>query len=160
MMKANPKSKFLIYRKLEERDFGDVSVLYTALVDDVELAPDHVQFSKVISQEGSAIYGAELDGRIVAMATLHVLPNLSKARPVYCLVENVVTLRAFQGQGLGRCVMNAVIEAAWAAGAYKIMLLTGSDAGAKGFYEKLGFSAESKIGMQMRRVPARKITKR
>jgi hypothetical protein len=37
------------------------------------------------------------------------------------------------------------------------MLLTEVEAGARKFYEKCGFSGQSKIGMQMRRIPARKI---
>jgi hypothetical protein len=36
--------------------------------------------------------------------------------------------------------LNKILEAAWSAGAYKVMLLTGKPLGAKGFYEKLGFS--------------------
>ena len=35
--------------------------------------------------------------------------------------------------------MEKLVAAAWAAGAYKIMLLTGKTQGAAGFYRKLGF---------------------
>lgn len=35
------------------------------------------------------------------------------------------------------------------------MLLTGTAFGARGFYEKLGFEADSKHGMIMRRAPQR-----
>jgi hypothetical protein len=48
------------------------------------------------------------------------------------------------------------MQSAWAAGAYKIMLLTGKSLGAKGFYEKLGFSDDRKHGMMIRRAPARR----
>ena len=50
-----------------------------------------------------------------------------------------------------RGVMNALIEAAWAADAYKIMLLTGRRAEARGFYEKLGFDGNEKHGMILRK---------
>ena len=93
------------------------------------------------------------------MATLHLLPNMTYGGRPYGLVENVVTLSAMQGQGLGRAVMEAVIAAAWEADAYKIMLLTGKEAGAKGFYYKLGFSNEQKFGMMLRRVEMRRIMK-
>jgi GNAT superfamily N-acetyltransferase len=79
------------------------------------------------------------------------------ARLVFGLVENVVTLRAFQSQGFGRGVMAMLIHAAWEAGAYKIMLLTGVEAGAYEFYEKLGFSGDSKLGMQIRNIPVRSL---
>ena len=72
-----------------------------------------------------------------------------------CLVENVVTLQAFQGRGLARDVMTALIKAAWAADAYKIMLLTGRKQGARGFYRKLGFRDDQKHGMMLRRAPMR-----
>jgi GNAT superfamily N-acetyltransferase len=149
-----------IYRKLGESDFDDVAALYDELQDDSSIIVERENFERILQHPGSAIYGAAFNGRIIAMATLHLLPNLAKSRPSYCLVENVVTLRVFQGQGFGRGVMNVVIEAAWAAGAYKIMLLTGVDAGARGFYEKCGFSGVSKVGMQIRRVPTRKVRKR
>jgi GNAT superfamily N-acetyltransferase len=145
------------YRKLLSSDFEDVAGLYEELVNDSSIAAGHENFETILQHSGTTIYGAEFDGRIVAMATLHVLPNLAMNRPFYCLVENVVTLRAFQGQGFGRGVIAAVVDAAWAAGAYKIMLLTGADAGAAEFYKKCGFSSDTKLGMQLRRVPGRKI---
>ena len=89
------------------------------------------------------------------MATLHLLPNLTYTGRPYALVENVVTLRAHHGQGLGRAVMQAVIAQAWAADAYKIMLLTGQSNTAKGFYLKLGFDPDEKQAMTLRRVPTR-----
>ena len=51
--------------------------------------------------------------------------------------------------------MQAAIDAVWAADAYKVMLVTGQGTGARGFYERLGFRADEKHGMQMRRVPPR-----
>lgn len=101
------------------------------------------------------MFGAEMNGHIVSMATLHMLPNFGGRRTAYGLVENVVTLREFQGQGIGRAVIEKLLETAWAGGAYKVMLLTGIEAGARGFYEKLGFSGDSKIGMQIRKIPIR-----
>jgi GNAT superfamily N-acetyltransferase len=143
------------FRRLEARDFEDVAVLFAELAGE-PISFDSGPYMKTLEFQGTLMFGAEVDSRVASMATLHILPNLGGKRLVYGLVENVVTLRAFQKQGLGRGVMNMLIDAAWAAGAYKIMLLTGSDAGAIGFYEKLGFSGESKIGMQMRKIPVRK----
>ena len=73
----------------------------------------------------------------------------------YALIENVVTLNSHRGQGCSRAVMQEAAQRAWRAGAYKIMLLTGQDAGARGFYEKLGYTAEEKFGMTLRRAPKR-----
>jgi GNAT superfamily N-acetyltransferase len=137
-------------RLLIASDFDDVAVLFAELSHEPVVA-NQSQFKSILAFSGTQMFGAELNGQIISMATLHILPNLGGARMAYGLVENVVTLRAFQKRGFGRDVMGALIEAAWDAGAYKIMLLTGVGRGARGFYEKCGFSGESKIGMQMRR---------
>lgn len=144
------------YRRLGAGDIEDVAKLFAELTGD-PLVIDSRQIKKVLSFEGTQMFGAELNGSIVSMATLHLLPNLGGSRLVYGLVENVVTLSAFQKRGFGRGVVDLMISAAWEAGAYKIMLLTGIEAKATKFYEKLGFSADSKIGMQIRNIPVRRI---
>jgi GNAT superfamily N-acetyltransferase len=143
------------YRKLGAEDYEDVAALFAELTGD-SMARDNNQIQKVMAFAGTQIFGAEVNGSIVSMATLHLLPNLGGVRLVYGLVENVVTLRTFQKRGFGRGVMSLLIEAAWSAGAYKIMLLTGSQASASRFYEKLGFSGDSKVGMQIRNIPVRR----
>ena len=112
---------------------------------------DAEAFARVLSHPGTTVFGVEVGGVIKAMVTLHVLPNVTwNARP-YGLIENVVTAEDSRGQGLGRLVLEAAINAAWAANAYKVMLLTGQKRGAKGFYEAVGFSDEDKHAMVIRR---------
>jgi GNAT superfamily N-acetyltransferase len=145
-------------RHLDTRDFEDVVVLYKELVGKIPVLDGRQgqeRFSEIISHPGTVIMGAELDDRIVSIATMHLLPNLTHDGRPYCLVENVVTLRSHRGLGLGRRVMTALMDEAWSVNAYKIMLLTGKNAGAKGFYEKLGFEGEQKFGMMIRRAPMR-----
>ncbi|MEO1364479.1 MAG: GNAT family N-acetyltransferase [Pseudomonadota bacterium] len=89
------------------------------------------------------------------MVTLHILPNMTQGGRPYALIENVVTHAEHRGAGHGRQVMEAAVAAAWAADCYKIMLLTGQTAQARGFYEALGFSADEKWGMTLRRAPLR-----
>ena len=84
-----------------------------------------------------------------------ILPNTTYRGLPYALVENVVTLKRVQGKGFGRQLMEHVIEAAWQQDCYKIMLLTGQHAGARGFYERIGFSTDEKFGMTLRRIPVR-----
>ena len=118
-------------------DFAGLHRLYTDLVGTIEV-PDGAEgkerLAKVLDHPGTLIFIAEENGQPLSMATLHVLPNMTFGARPYALVENVVTLRSHQGQGLGRQVMQAVVQAAWDAGAYKIMLLTGQETGARGFY--------------------------
>ncbi|UUX51119.1 GNAT family N-acetyltransferase [Nisaea acidiphila] len=142
------------YRTLVPTDFDDALALYRELSGArpvAEGALGQERFAAILTQPGSAIHGAEVGGRMVSMATVHVMPNMTYGGRPYALVENVVTLKAFQGRGLGRGVMQSLIDTAWAAGAYKIMLLTGRRAKARGFYEKLGFNGDEKHGMILRR---------
>jgi GNAT superfamily N-acetyltransferase len=47
--------------------------------------------------------------------------------------------------GLGTRIMAATLRAAWEAGCYKAMLMTGSrNPATHGFYQALGFSADAK----------------
>ena len=112
-------------------------------------------FQAIIDHPGTSIMGAEAQGQIVSMATLHLLPNVTYGGRPYGLIENVVTLPAHRGRGFGAAVMHALLDRAWAAEAYKVMLLTGKTYGARDFNEKLGFEADDKFGMTLRRAPPR-----
>lgn len=91
----------------------------------------------------------------VTTCTLIVVPNLTRGGAPYGLIENVVTHAGHRGQGLGQRILQAATEAAWVAGCYKLMLLTGSERPETlRFYQAAGFAA-SKTGFQKRRLPAR-----
>jgi len=141
-------------------DFAQVHALYKDLVGDTPVpdgADGQAQFATVLSHPGTSIFLAERQGRARAMVTLHLLPNMTFAARPYALIENVVTAHGYHGQGLGRAVMTHAADVAWAANAYKIMLLTGQTAGARGFYERLGYRADEKFGMTLRRAPPRRV---
>ena len=92
---------------------------------------------------------------LLGMVTLHILPNMTYLGRPYGLIENVVTRAANRMGGIGRQLMTHAIDYAWSQDCYKIMLLTGKQAKASGFYRKLGFSQDEKFGMIMRRGPSR-----
>lgn len=148
----------LIVRPATCEDFSGLHVLFKELVGRIGV-PDgqagRERLAQVLGHAGTTIFVAEEDGRLVAMATLHILPNMTFDGRPYALVENVATLKLAQGKGIGRKVMEHLVQTAWAANAYKIMLLTGKDLGARGFYEKLGFGSDEKFGMTLRRAPKR-----
>ncbi|MEP1208222.1 MAG: GNAT family N-acetyltransferase [Rhizobiaceae bacterium] len=151
-----------IVRTALAEDFEQAMRLYSELAGDsqIDLGPDGRQlWHDVLAHPGTSVYCVEQAGQIAAVTTLHVLPNTTyKGRP-YALIENVVTLRRFHKQGAGRLLMEHVIDEAWQQDCYKIMLLTGQLAGARGFYERLGFSADEKYGMTLRRIPVRQKTR-
>lgn len=141
-------------RLLHERDAVQACALYAQLMPDVALP---AMFETLLAHPGTSVAGAEINGQIIAMATLHILPNMTQGGRPYGLIENVITHSDHRGHGHMRRVVEHLHQIAWDADAYKIMLMTGQDTGAKGFYETLGYSADQKHGMQIRRVPPRAV---
>lgn len=107
---------------------------------------------RVLGHPGlTVLVGVVPSGEFAASCTLVVVPNLTRAGTPYALIENVVTHAAHRRRGHGRAVLDAAVAAAWDAGCYKVMLLTGSqDPGTHRFYREAGF-AQSKTGYQIRR---------
>ncbi|MEP5731926.1 MAG: GNAT family N-acetyltransferase [Sulfitobacter sp.] len=139
-----------LLRTLGHQDANEALILYNELTVGPE-QKDPAVFQAVIDHPGTQVFGAFSESALAAIVTLHLLPNvLWDARP-YALIENVVTGRHFRRRGFGRQIMEHAIAAAWASGAYKIMLMTGQKRGAVGFYEALGFSSEDKFAMVMRK---------
>ena len=144
-------------RPLKHADYADARIPYEALSTGETLPTvekGRVAFDSIIAHLGTQIIGAEHEGKIVSMATLHLLPNITYNARFYAVVENVVTHPDYQGQGWGRRVMETLAQTAWNADAYKIMLLTNQSRGARGFYEKLGYSSDEKHGMILRQTDA------
>ncbi|WP_187430067.1 hypothetical protein ROLI_023520 [Roseobacter fucihabitans] len=137
-------------RPLTPADRHDLVSLYDALTLGPKTARPK-QIAEIMAHPGTSVFGAEVDARVVAMATLHVLPNATFGGRPYALIENVATEQAFRLRGLGRHVMQAAINTAWDQNAYKIMLMTGQKRGAQGFYQALGFDSEDKFAMVLRR---------
>lgn len=137
-------------RLLGSSDAAAALVLYNALTVGPK-AMDHSVFDAVISHQGTSVFGAFAGAKLAAMVTLHLLPNVLWEGRSYGLIENVITAPEFQRQGYGRQAMQAALDAAWAADAYKVMLMTGQGRGATGFYEALGFSSKDKFAYVQRR---------
>ncbi|WP_298969716.1 GNAT family N-acetyltransferase [uncultured Roseobacter sp.] len=140
----------VLVRRLEQADSENLIALYNELTFGPKTARMR-RVAAVMAHPGTRIYGAESQDRIIAMVTLHILPNVTYDGRPYALIENVATAAEFRKRGIGRSVMQAAIDAAWAEDAYKIMLMTGQRRGARGFYEALGFDCEDKFGMVLRR---------
>ena len=104
---------------------------------------------------GSGVLLGLLDDQLVASCTLIVIPNLTNGGKPYGLIENVVTHAGYRGRGYGTSILHAAAKAAWDAGCYKVMLMTGSkQPSTLKFYENAGFE-QTKTGFQMRRMSAR-----
>jgi GNAT superfamily N-acetyltransferase len=146
-IRAATTADFAGYRRLMQILMGGIPVATGA--------QGQARFAEMIDLPGTTIFLAEVKQDVIAAVTLHLMPNLTHQGRPYALIENVVTDPAYRGQGVGRRIMGVATDHAWAAVAYKIMLLTGQDRDASGFYAALGFSARDKQAMTLRRVPKR-----
>jgi N-acetylglutamate synthase-like GNAT family acetyltransferase len=81
---------------------------------------------------------AEIDGRVVGLARLHVSSSLEYDRPAAQLAALVVA-EAHRGQGIGRALVEAMEAAARARGCGTFFLTTAEGrADAHAFYERIG----------------------
>lgn len=145
-------------RFAEREDIQPLLKLYRHLDPDdrdTTLEDALTYWEQMMRYPGSGILVAYAGDTLVATCTLVVIPNLTRGGTPYALIENVVTHAEHRNKGYGKAVLKTATEAAWAAGCYKVMLLTGSKAAATlKFYQDAGFE-QSKTGFQMRRIPPR-----
>lgn len=106
---------------------------------------DAAAFEQILASPGLHLFLLELDGVVVATTYLNVIPNITRSASAYAVIENVVVEEALRGNGLGKQIMASTLQAAWAAGCYKAMLMTGSRTPAThAFYRACGFSPDAK----------------
>ena len=145
-------------RIAEREDIPQLLQLYRHLdPDDKEIAAGEAQerWELLKRYPGSNVFVGCLDNILVATCTLVVIPNLTRGGAPYALIENVVTSAIYRKRGYGKAVLSEAINAAWRAGCYKVMLLTGSKLPATlKFYHDVGFE-QNKTGFQIRRIPPR-----
>ncbi len=145
----------MIIRNATLDDHQQIIELYQELANQgskQKPASDLASWQRLVEHNGSQVICAETDGHIVAMVTLHILPNCSYAGRPYGLIENVFTLKTYRGQGIASKLIHHASETAWRKDAYKIMLMTNASRDVDEFYRKCGFNSDEKIGM-IRRNP-------
>ncbi|WP_433554427.1 N-acetyltransferase family protein [Micromonospora zamorensis] len=137
-----------MFRAARPDDLAQIISLYRQLnPDDPVLDEDSgaAVFRQILDSPGLHLFVLELDGAVVASTYLNVIPNLSRSASPYAVIENVVVEASRRGTGLGRQIMADTLQAAWDAGCYKAMLMTGSrNSATHGFYRACGFSPDVK----------------
>ena len=138
-------------------DLPAVLSLYAQLSPGDQL-PDPVEaeatWKRILDSEMMSVHAGICDGALIATCVLVVVPNLTRSQRPFALIENVVSDARFRGRGFGKRVVQAAIDHAWAAGCYKVMLMTGrSDPAVLAFYKACGFASD-KTAFQIRRPPA------
>ena len=139
-------------RRACSNDLPEILRLYRHLnPDDPVCDPDAPNtqgtWKTIMANSQLAYFVAEADGKIVSTCNLTIVPNLTRGLRPYGLIENVVTDPAYERRGFGTMVLTHALNEAWAAGCYKVMLLTSSRREATlRFYAKAGFRRGVKTG--------------
>jgi GNAT superfamily N-acetyltransferase len=144
----------IVSRAASLEDLPAILALYAQLSPG-DLLPDVASgadtWQRILASEMISVLVVEYEGRVVATCKLVVVPNLTRNQKPFAIIENVVSEQAMRGLGFGKCVIHAAFEQAWAAGCYKIMLMTGrSDPAVLAFYESCCFQ-RGKTAFQIRR---------
>jgi GNAT superfamily N-acetyltransferase len=137
-----------MFREARIDDFESVQRLYRQLHPGDPVPADQALraiFEQILATRGLHIFVLEVEERVVATTYLNVIPNLTRSASPYAVIENVVVEESLRGTGLGKQVMAGTLAAAWEAGCYKAMLMTGSRRPSTlAFYEACGFSPDAK----------------
>ncbi|GAB2569502.1 GNAT family N-acetyltransferase [Kribbella endophytica] len=140
-----------MFRTAGPGDFEAIAGLYQQLHPDEPLLTDRSGFDRIIASESFRLWVLEVDGDVVATTYLNLVPNLTRGSRPYAVVENVVVDKSRRGTGLGKQVMAGTLQAAWDAGCYKVMLMTGSKReSTHAFYRACGFRDDVKQAFQAR----------
>jgi GNAT superfamily N-acetyltransferase len=147
------RENILHIRPAAEPDYSALAELYRHLIPNDIPAPIEEQteaFEAMLSHPGLNIIVGCLADHLVTTCTLVVVPNFTRGCAPYALIENVVTHTDHRGSGFGERILKAAFDAAWRAGCYKIMLMSGiKNTDAHRFYERIGLSS-TKQGFEMR----------
>ncbi|MFI1196980.1 GNAT family N-acetyltransferase [Micromonospora sp. NPDC020750] len=147
-----------MFREARPGDFEQVIRLYGQLHPDdpvLKDGSDAEAFQQILGSPALHLFVLEVDGVVVATTYLNVNPNISRSAAPYAVIENVVVEASRRGTGLGKQIMAGTLQAAWDAGCYKAMLMTGSRRPAThAFYRACGFSADVKTAYLARPSPS------
>jgi len=139
-LQNSTKEEKMIIRSLEEEDFdkGFLEVLeHLTTVGDVSREEFEQQWRGVMYNIDHCVYVAEKDGQVVGAATLLVERKFIHKCGLVGHVEDVVTDKQYEGQGIGGALVRQLIDIAKRKGCYKVILDCADEL--IPFYEKFGF---------------------
>lgn len=131
-------------RRATEDDLPEILALYTlaGITSDVAftLAEAKQHFAHLESYPDYKIYVAQQKDTLVGTYELLIMDNLAKKGARGAIVEDVAVHPMYQGQGIGRQMMQHAMHMARQRQCYKLVLSSNlKRQDAHRFYEKLGF---------------------
>lgn len=139
-----------LVRKARQEDLeqlvGLLRLLFTIEEDfSFDAAKQQQGLALLLNNDRGCVLAAEADGRVVGMCTGQLVISTAEGGPAV-LVEDVVVDPPHRGQGIGRVLMNGLIDWAGAQGATRLQLLADkNNPPALGFYGRLGWQTTALI---------------
>ncbi len=127
-----------------ENELPQILDLYENVLDKdkqiLSLSEAQTIFLKMSQYPDYHLYTAKFKGRVIGSFALLIMDNLAHFGTPSAIVEDVVVAVNYQNLGIGRQMMQFVIEKAKEKGCYKLVLSSNKvREKAHSFYEKLGF---------------------
>ncbi|HSE10789.1 MAG TPA: GNAT family N-acetyltransferase [Nocardioidaceae bacterium] len=120
-------------------------------IDESQVPPEAYAeaFDEITSDAHQQLLVGEADGELVATGQLTWVRHLTYVGGLMCQVESVRVRSDLRGTGLGRELMEHIVDRARSRGAARVELTTNAKrARAREFYEGFGFVA-SHVGMKL-----------
>lgn len=137
-----------VIREAKESDLKGLLLLYTQLHDNS--IPEETRtlndlWHEIINDRNHHIIVALENNKIISSCVAVIIPNLTHNQRPYCLVENVITDKAYRKKGFAGSCLDFAKQIAIKENCYKIMLLTGSkEESTLGFYKNSGYNSNDK----------------
>lgn len=114
-----------------------------------DLTPYEAAFDAIDADPRTELLVAELDGALIAILQLDLLPGLSRRGAWRAQLEAVRVASEFRSRGVGAQLVQAAVERARDRGAVLVQLTTSKPrVDAQRFYRRLGFEA-THVGMKL-----------
>lgn len=125
-------------RRAAAADADAIARLLDQLGYPTEIADVPRRLDQLVSHHRGAVLLADRGGKVIGLATVHVLSVLNRRRDVAWLTALVVD-ESVRGSGVGRRLVNAVEDFARQAGCERLSVTTHEDrTGAQTFYVRVG----------------------
>jgi GNAT superfamily N-acetyltransferase len=135
-------------RRASQSDLGALLSLYEELAGEKRSAApgdrtsSETLLAEILADPRRALMVAVLDGRLIGTADLLIVPNLTHHAAPWAIVENVIVSRTERRTGVGRALMEELIDVARGAGCCKLQLLSGKHRSeAHAFYRGMGLES-------------------
>lgn len=139
-------------RKASLADIPRILELYEELTEEKQtISSDTAQrvFIEIAAMPNQELLVAEKDGFVVGSLFVQIIPNLSHDARPWAILENMIVDNRYRRQGIGRLLLEYVLNRSREAGCYKVQLLSNEKRlEAHKFYRSMGFK-DSALGFRM-----------